>query len=229
MDIHKKKIYAGDKTFIEGKAASFLYCSISHGLTSDIYEKIASIWYPPLFCGLIKFASASAYKPILTFIHTTRNNMSSEQIWNCFGVKKWKCAILICQWKAWKMWKARKYAKSKCCFFLQLEGTNIHACNYFVRWPNMTEWILIIFVWSLTTRIAFLCVFFFRWVTLGVCKAELWCRLLADNFWWANPTTGPASPQQFFFVVGLLGELLITCHSPPKSDWYPPSKWFPFV
>ena len=77
MDIHKKKtFYAGDKTFIEGKAASFLYCSISHGLTSDIYEKIASIWYPPLFCGLIKFASASAYKPILTFIHTTRNNMS---------------------------------------------------------------------------------------------------------------------------------------------------------
>ena len=39
-DIHKKKtFYAGDKTFIEGKAASFLYCSISHGLTMVTFTK----------------------------------------------------------------------------------------------------------------------------------------------------------------------------------------------
>ena len=37
--IKKKTFYAGDKTFIEGKAASFLYCSISHGLTMVTFTK----------------------------------------------------------------------------------------------------------------------------------------------------------------------------------------------
>ena len=95
MDIHKKKtFYAGDKTFIEGKAASFLYCSISHGLTSDIYEKLPPFDIHLYFVGssnLHQLQLISQYWLLYTQQGTTchQNKYEIALVWKSESVQFW--------------------------------------------------------------------------------------------------------------------------------------------